>query len=101
MGCVRRGEPTITITIPIEMKLQRISLGRNPLNDALCRNLGMVENEQGPTHHIFSGASYRDLDAVSSVQRSSRRILSGALRRHPGVVENEQGSSHLSRRMRG
>ena len=69
----------------MEMKLKRMPLGRNPLSDAPCRNLGMVLNEQGPGHHPRD-ASCRDLDTVSSEQGSGRRILSGASHRRPGVV---------------
>jgi hypothetical protein len=40
------------------------SLGRNPLNDAPYRNLGMVLNGQGPGRHPLSDAPYLDLDTV-------------------------------------
>lgn len=62
----------------MEMKPNRISLGRNPLSDAPYRNPGMVLNEQGPGRHS----------------------LGGALHRRPDVVLNEQGSLHLTRRVR-
>jgi hypothetical protein len=51
----------------MEMKSNRKSLGRNPLSDAPYRNLGMVLNGQRPGRHPISGASCRDLDAVSSL----------------------------------
>jgi hypothetical protein len=44
----------------MDLKPTRDSLGRNPLSDALHRNLGVVLNGQGPGHHPLSGASYRD-----------------------------------------
>jgi hypothetical protein len=59
----------------------------------------MVLNGQGPGLHLFSGASYLDLDPVFNEQRLSRRILSDVLHCRPGVVKNEQGSSHLTQRM--
>ncbi|PVH61462.1 hypothetical protein PAHAL_3G038200 [Panicum hallii] len=65
------------------MKLIRNSLGRNPLSDALHRNLGVVLNGQGPGRHNLRGAS-----------------ICGALHLRSGVVKNEQGSSHFSRRVR-
>ena len=61
----------------MEMKPKRIMLGRNPLNDAPCRNPGMVLNEQGLGRHPRD-APCRDLDMVSSEQGSGRRILSDA-----------------------
>ena len=79
----------------MEMKPKKISLGRNPLSDVPCQNLGMVLNEQGSDHHPRD-ALCRDLGMVSSEQGSGHRFLSGALHRHPGVVKNEQGSSRLS-----
>ena len=60
----------------MEMKPKRIPLGRNPLSDASCRNLGIVLNEQGPGHHPCD-APYHDLGTVSSEQGSGRRTLSG------------------------
>ena len=83
----------------MDLKPTRNSLGRNPLSDALHRNLGVVLNEQGPGHHP-SGVPGLDLDTVSSEQESGCRFLSGALHRRPGVVKSEQGSSHLTRRVR-
>ena len=83
----------------MEMKSKRISLERNPLSDAPCRNPDMVLNEQGPGRHPRN-ALCRDLDTVSSEQGSGHRILSGTPHRHPGVVQNEQGSSHLPRWVR-
>jgi len=82
----------------MEMKPKRISLGRNPLSEAPCRNPGMVLNEQGSGRHPCD-ALCRDLDTLSSEQGLGRRILSGAPHRRPGVVQNEQGSSHLPRRV--
>ena len=83
----------------MEMKPKRITLGRNSLSGAPCRNPVMVLNEQGPERHPRD-APCHDLDTVSSEQGSGRRILSGAPHRRPGVVQNEQGSSHLPRRVR-
>ena len=99
-GCDRRGEPTLNLTILIEMKPQRKSLERSPLSDAPYRNPGMVLNVQRPGRHPLGDAPCRDLGMVSSEQGSSHRILSVALHRRPGIVKNEQGSSHLSRRVR-
>ena len=84
------------LTTSMEMKPKIIPLGRNPLSDASCRNLGMVLNEQGLGRHPCD-APCRDLGTVSSEQGSGHRILSVAPHRRPGVVENEQGSSHLTR----
>ena len=96
---MRRGEPTLNLTILMEMKPERKSLERNPLSGVSYRNPDMVLNEQGPGRHPRD-APCHDLGTVSSEQGSGRRILSGALHRRPGVVKNEQGSSHLSRRVR-
>ena len=82
----------------MEMKPKRIRLGRNPLSDSLCRNQGMVLNEQGLGRHPRD-VSCRDLDTVSTEQGLGRRIFSGAPHRRPGVVQNEQGSSHLPQRV--
>ena len=57
----------------MEIKSKRILLGRNSLSDALCRNLGMVLNGQGPGRHPRD-APCRDLDMVSSEQGSGRRF---------------------------
>jgi len=99
-GCVRFGEPVEKSATLMEMKHIRNSLGRNPLSDALHRNLGVVLNEQGPGRHPSKGASYRDMGTMKSEQGSGRRSLSGALHLRPGVVKNEQGSSHFPRRVR-
>ena len=86
----------------MEMKPNRISLGRNPLSDAPYRNPDVVSNEQGPGRHPSSGALYPDLSAVPSEKlRSGCHSLCGTLHRRPGVVGNEQGSSHFTRRVRG
>ncbi|RLM58494.1 uncharacterized protein C2845_PM18G12030 [Panicum miliaceum] len=50
----------------MDMKPIRNSLGRNPLRDALHRNLGVVLNGQGPGRHPHKGASYRDLGTMKS-----------------------------------
>ena len=63
----------------MDMEPYDISLGHNPLSDALYRGSDMVLNMQGLGRHS----------------------LSGALHRRPGVVISEQGSSHFSRWMRG
>jgi hypothetical protein len=76
------------------------TLGRNPLNDTLYRNLGMVLNGQWPGRHPLDDAPYLDLDTVLNEQGSGCRILSDALYHRLGVVKNEQRSSHLTRRMR-
>jgi hypothetical protein len=76
------------------------TLGRNPLNDELYRNPGMMLNGQWPGRHPLDDASYLDLDTVLNEQGSCRRILSNALHHRLGVVKNEQRSSHLTRRMR-
>jgi hypothetical protein len=77
----------------MEMKPKRIPLGRNPLSNVPCWNLGMVLNKQEPGRHPHD-APCHDLGMVSSEQGSGCRILSGAPHRCPGVVQNEQGSSH-------
>jgi Reverse transcriptase (RNA-dependent DNA polymerase) len=71
-----------------------ISLGRNPLSDALHRRPGVVRNEQGSLH--LSGR-------VRGVTRlvQGRHSRSDAPRRRPDVVKNEQGSSHFNGRVRG
>jgi hypothetical protein len=84
----------------MEMKSHEKSWGRNPLNDAPYRNLGMVLNGQEPGRHPLGDAPYLDLDTVLNEQGSGRRILSDVLHRRPDVVKNEQRSSHLTRRMR-
>ena len=99
-GCDRRGEPTLTLAILMEMKPEIKPLERNPLSDAPYRNPGMVLNGQEPGRHPLGDAPCHDLGMVSSKQGSGCRFLSGALHRRPGVVKNEQGSSHLSRRVR-
>ena len=63
----------------MDMEPYDISLGRNPLSDALYRGSDMVLNMQGLGRHSLSGTQHR----------------------RPGVVISEQGSSHFSRRMRG
>ena len=73
----------------MDLKPIRNSLGRNPLNDALHRNPGVVINGQGPGRHPPNGASYRDLGTMISEQGSGRRNLSGVLHLRPGVVKNE------------
>ena len=71
------------LAIFMEMKPKRISLGRNPLSDAPCRNPGMVLNEQGPSCHPRD-APCHDLGTESSGQGSGCRILSGASHRRLG-----------------
>jgi hypothetical protein len=98
--CVRFDEPTTILVIFIKIKQHKKSLGRNPLNDAPYRNLGIVLNGQGSGRHPLSDASYLDLDTSLNEQGSGRRILSDALYRRSGVVKNKEGSSHLTQRMR-
>ena len=43
-GCDRHGEPTLNLTILMEIKPERKPLGRNPFSDAPYRNPGMVLN---------------------------------------------------------
>ena len=86
--------------IPMDMKPNRFSLGRNPLSDAPYRNPGMVLNEQGLGRHRLSGAPYRNPGVVLNKQGPDRHRLSGALHLCSDVVLSEQRSLHLSRRMR-
>ena len=85
----------------MEMKPNRTSLGRNPLNDALCRNPDIVLNEHGSGRSILRDASYWNPNMVSNEQGPDRHHLSDVLHRHPDVVSSEQGSSHYTRRVRG
>ena len=62
LGVARQCKNLATL---MEMKPKRIPLGRNPLSDVPCRNLGMVLNKQGPGRHPRD-APCRDLGTMSS-----------------------------------
>jgi hypothetical protein len=52
----------------MDMKLNRNSLGCNPVSDAPYRNPGVVSNEQGMDLHRLSGAPYQNTDVVINEQ---------------------------------
>jgi hypothetical protein len=58
--------PALKQPIFMEITPSQISLGRNPLSDALYQNSEMVIREQMSGRHRLSGAPYQNLDIVIS-----------------------------------